>query len=210
MFIADFGVGYYVRVNSTTCPCGATRSTAVLDTGNAFPRRYQVLECARCGLRRPDVEPSAAETGQYYDGYGRYSDEKWLAAELERRRAPAERLARRLARALAPSPLEGRFLEVGCASGALLYNLDRQTPLECWGVEVDPASARLAAERLPGRIATGTLADAKFPSDHFAAAYLEQVIEHVADTTGLLGELWRVLRPGGVVLLGTPNFRGVA
>lgn len=181
-----------------------------MDTRNAFSRRYRILECARCRLRRPDVEPSEQELGQYYDGYGRYSDPAWVAADLERRRRPAQRLRRKLERVLAPDPLAGRFLEVGCASGGLLANLARISPFECWGVEIDPESARLAGTRLPGRITAGRLEDAHYPSDHFTAAYLEQVIEHVADTSGLFSELWRVLRPGGVVVMGTPNFRGVA
>jgi hypothetical protein len=81
-----------------------------MDTADAFPRRYLVLECERCRLRRPDVERSAEELGHYYDAYGRYSDPAWLAAELARRRGPAERLKRKLERALHPAPLEGRFL----------------------------------------------------------------------------------------------------
>ena len=181
-----------------------------MDTGDAFERRYHVLECERCHLRRPDVEPTAAELGRYYDGYGRYTDPTWLANELERRRGPALRLRRKLARELAPEPLEGRFLEVGCASGGLLWNLARISNLDCYGLEPDPESARIASERLPGRITNARLEDAKYPANHFAAAYLEQVIEHVAETAALFRELWRILRPGGVVFMGTPNFRGFA
>jgi SAM-dependent methyltransferase len=195
---------------TTTCPCGATQARVALDTGGVLPKRHLVLECLRCRLRRPDEVPPEDEVGRTYDGYGRYADPAWLADELGRRRGPAERLRRKLERALAPAPLAGRFLEVGCASGGLLRNLARVAPLECWGVELDPISARLAAEWLPDRITTGSLEDARFPSDHFTVAYLEQVIENVADTTSLMRELRRVLRPGGLLLLGTPNFRGVA
>jgi SAM-dependent methyltransferase len=99
---------------------------------------------------------------------------------------------------------------VGCASGSLLWNLARSSKLECYGVEIDRESARLAAERLPGRITAGRLEDAAYPDAHFVAAYLEQVIEHVVDIRGLFRELWRLLLPGGVVFMGTPNFRGVA
>jgi SAM-dependent methyltransferase len=197
-------------VGPTTCPCGATSAIAVLDTRDALPQRHVVLECSRCRLRRFNVEPSAEELARLYDGYQTYSNPSWVADERARRRPVAERLLRKLARALAPAPLEGRFLEVGCASGGLLWNLARISRLDCHGVEIDPQSGKVAAEALPGRVTIGSLEDAGFPADYFTAAYLEQVIEHVPDTPGLFRELRRVLRPGGVVIMGTPNFRGLA
>ncbi|HVK73804.1 MAG TPA: class I SAM-dependent methyltransferase [Kofleriaceae bacterium] len=199
-----------IDVDWTPCPCGASDARVVIDTKTEFERRYRILECARCRLRRPDVDPTRQQLDAQYDGYGDYADPTWLERELVRRKRTAERMVRKLDRILAPSPVSGRFLDVGCASGAFLWNLSRLSQLDCYGVEIDGRSAELAASLLPGRVVHGQLADARFPADHFVAAYVEQVIEHVPDTVGLLRELWRVLQPGGVLLLGTPNFRGLA
>ncbi len=43
-----------------------------------------------------------------------------------------------------------------------------------------------------------------FPDDSFDAVLAFEVIEHVEDDTGLLGEIARVSRPGGVLILSTP------
>jgi SAM-dependent methyltransferase len=43
-----------------------------------------------------------------------------------------------------------------------------------------------------------------FPDDSFDAVLAFEVIEHVGDDTGLLGEMARVSRPGGVLILSTP------
>jgi SAM-dependent methyltransferase len=43
-----------------------------------------------------------------------------------------------------------------------------------------------------------------FPDDSFDAVLAFEVIEHVDDDTGLLGEMARVSRPGGVLVLSTP------
>lgn len=43
-----------------------------------------------------------------------------------------------------------------------------------------------------------------FPDDSFDAVLAFEVIEHVQDDTGLLGEMARVSRPGGVLILSTP------
>jgi SAM-dependent methyltransferase len=197
-------------VARVACPCGSDEARVVLDTRAAFARRYRLLECARCHLRRPDVEPDAQALDAYYEGYGRYADPAWLREELVRREPAARRLLGKLRRYLAPRPVTGRFLEVGCASGALLSQLQALSSLECHGVEIDSASVEAAKQRLPGRVFHGQLADAGFPDGHFVAAMLDQVIEHVPDTGALLAELHRVLAPGGVLFVGTPNFRGVA
>jgi predicted SAM-dependent methyltransferase len=49
------------------------------------------------------------------------------------------------------------------------------------------------------------------PSASFAYVFGEHVIEHIPETTGtaLLGELHRVLRPGGVLRLTTPDLRKI-
>ena len=49
------------------------------------------------------------------------------------------------------------------------------------------------------------------PSDSFAFAFGEHVIEHISEASGLglLAELHRVLRPGGVVRLTTPDLRRI-
>ena len=43
-----------------------------------------------------------------------------------------------------------------------------------------------------------------FPDDSFDAVLAFEVIEHVDDDTGLLGEMARVSRPGGMLILSTP------
>jgi SAM-dependent methyltransferase len=40
---------------------------------------------------------------------------------------------------------------------------------------------------------------------HFDAVVSFETVEHVADDEGFLAELWRVLRPGGSLVLSTPN-----
>jgi len=189
-----------------TCPCGSSDLRVVADTGTRFDERFRIHACRRCGLRFPDRLPDVAELSRYYDGYGSYSDAAWLERELPRRQVQARRLLGRIRRL---GPPAGPFLEVGCASGALLWNLAQIAPFPCHGLEVDPASAALARKLLPDRILTGTLESSRYPDGQFAVVYSDQVLEHVVDTGAHLDELRRVLAPGGLLLLGTPNFGGV-
>jgi SAM-dependent methyltransferase len=65
------------------------------------------------------------------------------------------------------------------------------------------ARARLASEGLDVRAPEGWAAG--FADGELDAAVMLEVIEHVADVQGLMADLARVIRPGGRLVLSTPN-----
>jgi len=100
-----------------------------------------------------------------------------------------------------------RLLDVGSGSGDFLLRM-RARGWNVLGVEPDPvAAAKARAKNLDVR--DGMLADAALPDDTFDAIVLSHVIEHVHDPIALLRECGRVLRPGGVLVLMTPNLASV-
>ena len=100
-----------------------------------------------------------------------------------------------------------RLLDVGCGSGEFLQRM-RSFGWEAVGVEPDPvAAARARSAALDVR--DGLLVDAAFEDDFFDAIVLSHVIEHVHDPVELLRECRRVLRPGGVLKIMTPNLHSV-
>jgi 2-polyprenyl-3-methyl-5-hydroxy-6-metoxy-1,4-benzoquinol methylase len=100
-------------------------------------------------------------------------------------------------------PAGGRVLDVGCGSGVLLARM-KSFGWETCGVEVD-ANAVAAARARGLDIRHGQLADCAFPENHFDAVHLSHVIEHVYDPAALLRECHRVLKPGGTLVVLTPN-----
>ena len=100
-----------------------------------------------------------------------------------------------------------RLLDVGCGSGAFLSGM-RERGWTVVGVEPDPVAAA-AARRNGIDVRDGMLADAAFTDDAFDAIVLSHVIEHVHDPIALLRECSRVLRPGGTLVMMTPNLTSV-
>jgi len=105
-----------------------------------------------------------------------------------------------------PAPPPGaRLLEIGFGSGAQLRRM-RELGWEVTGVDVDPAA--VAAARNRGfDVRLGELAAQRFPDGTFDAIYASHVIEHVPEPESLLRECHRLLRPGGVFVVVTPNVR---
>jgi ubiquinone/menaquinone biosynthesis C-methylase UbiE len=99
-----------------------------------------------------------------------------------------------------------RVLDVGCGEGAFAAALDDHGAAVV-AVDVAAEPLRRAAARFPGldlRLVpvAGPL---PFDDESFDVAWAGEVLEHVVDVVGLLDELHRVLRPGGRLLVSTPN-----
>jgi 2-polyprenyl-3-methyl-5-hydroxy-6-metoxy-1,4-benzoquinol methylase len=97
----------------------------------------------------------------------------------------------------------GRLLEVGCGNGRQLERL-AQAGWKVEGLDFDERAVQ-TARKLGLDVKTGDLESARYPDAHFDAVILSHVIEHVPDPVGLLAECRRVLRPGGQLVLATPN-----
>ncbi|MGB9924874.1 MAG: class I SAM-dependent methyltransferase [Methanothrix sp.] len=102
----------------------------------------------------------------------------------------------------------GRLLDVGCGNGMFLDRM-RQLGWEVAGVEPDAAAVAVAREMLGLEVFQGLLEDAKFPDGHFDAITMNHVIEHVPDPIGTLKACQRVLRPGGKLVVVTPNIESL-
>lgn len=102
-----------------------------------------------------------------------------------------------------PAQPNGRLLEVGCGSGQMLkFMQDLGWCVE--GVDFDPAAVENAkAKGLQVRL--GTLESQEYPEDYFDAIIMSHLIEHVHDPLQLLRECNRILRPGGNLVVVTPN-----
>lgn len=100
-----------------------------------------------------------------------------------------------------------RVLDVGCGMGAFLGALEGRFA-ERHGVEIDPQ--RAATSRAQGhRVVRVDLDRTGLPyrGASFDCVTLLDVLEHVREPLDLLAEVERVLRPGGQVLVSTPNIR---
>lgn len=97
----------------------------------------------------------------------------------------------------------GRVLDVGCGGGQILSNL-QQHGWTVEGVDFDPQAVAAARER-GVQVRLGGLADQDYPAGTFDAVIMSHLIEHVPDPAELIRECHRILKPGGRLVIVTPN-----
>lgn len=101
--------------------------------------------------------------------------------------------------------LPGRtILDVGCGTGAFLQ-VARSAGWSVRGVEIGRASADYAATRLGLDVSQGSFYPFVAPDGSFDALTMIEVIEHLEHPSQALDKARTLLRPGGVLLVTTPN-----
>lgn len=96
----------------------------------------------------------------------------------------------------------GKILDIGCGLGFLLSGISEKW--EKHGVEVSRFATGHANQW--GNVFCGELREANFPDEHFDVIVLYHVIEHIEEPSDLLIEIKRILKQGGNLVLGTPDF----
>ena len=129
--------------------------------------------------------------------------------DVEHRYTKSHRLVREAAGDLSGK----RILDIGCSRGLMLERFRRYEGVEFVAIELEPEMLELARARgiaaEPHQINVfedGQIA-ARLPYEDASldVVLAAEIIEHIVDTQGFLAEIRRVLRPGGVVFLSTPN-----
>ena len=164
---------------------------------------YTIVECAACHMRYVSPMPTTEEIAAHYQ------KAEYFAGECEQgylnyadmRKALLPHSRRRLQAIEARFPRRGKILDFGCAAGYFLQ-VAQQRGWHISGVELSQEMARSAEQilRVPIYISLAAI-----PDGSFDAITLWEVIEHLPNPIGTLHQLHDRLRPGGVLILSTPN-----
>jgi SAM-dependent methyltransferase len=147
-------------------------------------------------MKTPTDHPfneSYFHTGPYAGvSFARYSQYWWsnrFYALLARRRGPKS----------------GRVLEIGCGLGHLLgWLADRY---RVYGADINAAALDEARRNVPqGQFEAVSAEDlSPFESSRFQIVIAKHVVEHLSNPEQAIAEISRVLAPGGLLILATPN-----
>lgn len=128
----------------------------------------------------------------------------FLATDRTVRGVPRDRIEA----IIADTPTGGTVLDVGCGQGQLLYYL-RNNFNRLVGLEYSERRLCEAKHNLSNLPFQGILGSAEslteVPSESIDCIVSADVIEHIPDVYAASDELFRILRPGGTLIMNTPN-----
>ena len=187
-----------VPVDCCLCRDDQTEPVAV---GEDFEHRtspdtFLAVRCRQCSLVYLNPRPAASELDRIFP-----SDED--AFPFKARRSVE---TRRLLESCRGLPPDASILDVGCGNGFHL-GLLRESGEAGWKLEGIDSSARAveAARRQGLQIHHGPVQHADLPKDRYDLAFLIAVVEHVDDPPGVVEAVRSLLKPGGKLVIVTPN-----
>jgi SAM-dependent methyltransferase len=177
--------------------CGQDKTTVVLTKWG-----HNIVRCDNCGLAYVNPRTFAVEADTYFEGAYLSTIEQPDGKLISGIKGIYAGILANLATQLRP----GRLLDVGCAMGHFMVEA-REAGWQVHGVECSQFAARYGRQRWGLAIqSVCDLPDARLPPAHFDACVLVEVIEHLPFPRATLAETFRLLKPGGVVFMTTPNF----
>ena len=164
----------------------------------------QVARCRNCGVEFLEPQPDDATLERIYSASYFFGTETVDA--VERHRALKTATARIYLDLIEPHRHgQSRLLEIGCGTGDFLVEATSRG-FDVTGIEISPSSSETATKRLDnGRVICGTLDSVNLPAASFDVIANSDVVEHVRDPAAFAREAFRLLKPGGVMLVVTPS-----
>jgi 2-polyprenyl-3-methyl-5-hydroxy-6-metoxy-1,4-benzoquinol methylase len=106
-----------------------------------------------------------------------------------------------------PPQSGGRILDVGCGDGFFL-NAIKNRGWEVHGLEIAEGAVKRARNKGLQNVIKGTLDNTTYPENNFDIVRLWSVLEHLHDPVKTLKIAHRILKPGGILILQVPNYKG--
>lgn len=165
--------------------------------------------------------PHPSELGKFYQGYWTHGATDGTVPAPDAGISGARKRALRRVMALAfpwrrqalrsdqrylEGRTPGRLLDVGCGMGEFAAGM-AQLGWDAHGIDFDAAAIAVAGRHAGVTVGVGSLIDQHYPAESFDAITMSNVIEHVPDPVETFAECYRVLRPGGRLVMITPNIQ---
>ena len=176
------------------CPVCGAHSFAPLFNKNG----QQFVRCTGCGLVLINPRPFLADLQAVYD-------EDYSGAYIRKAEGKQRRARRRVQLLQKRYGARGRWLDVGCSAGFLLQAA-AAAGFQVTGVDVEAAGVAHARNALGlADVHCGQLEALPLPEAAFDVITLYDVIEHVPDLNAVAASLKRLLAPGGLLHIRTPD-----
>ena len=182
--------------------CGASEPRMLyeaIDRLHGFNGTFQYVRCSQCGLVYMNPQITFEAVAKYYPQDYAPHRAKIKSPLTKKEKWPVRK------KNLDTITVHSRVLDAGCGSGGFLANLNARTRCRIYGFDISEKAIKTASEIKGIDVFRGTISEAPYEEEFFDVITARSYIEHVNDPFGVLQQMHRLLKPGGVLVLKTPN-----
>ena len=183
------------EMEKVNCPiCEGSRGEPLHLEGS-----FQMVRCPSCQFVFLNPRPTSDSLLRFYQ---KYLPEEESSVESWEKMMKV--VFRRAANLLQQYRRDGRLLDVGTGFGFFLAEMKKRG-WDATGVEISKKAMDYARDILGLTIHPGPLEKTSFPDNHFDVVTGFYVIEHLPNPIVFFKECYRILKPGGFLLLRYPH-----
>lgn len=171
-------------------------------TSTGYGRHYAIVKCNQCGLIYANPRKDSKEVlGKYVE-----VEDPLYFEERQGRVMTFEKHLRPLHTLTGP-PCGRALLDIGAHIGVFVEVANKAG----WrAIGIEPSRWSVEIARQSGiELIQGTLASSNLPDNHFDVVTLWDVIEHLSDPRAELEHVFRLLKPGGWVVIHTMDIESL-
>jgi 2-polyprenyl-3-methyl-5-hydroxy-6-metoxy-1,4-benzoquinol methylase len=157
-----------------------------------------IVRCNKCGLLYVDPQPTDEQV------FSHYKDDRHWGGEGQMQTEKGSRLL--YSQILSYIPPHSEVLDIGSSHGVMLDILKKSGHIPV-GIELNEKAALFSLKQ--GYEVYQQPIGNYLQDDRFDSVVMANVVEHLNSPLNTLRQVWRVLKPGGSLLLATPNIGSV-
>ncbi len=162
--------------------------------------RWSVYECKNCGFVYVNPRPDEAYLKEYYQSYLPDTPDKikkWkymMSGVFKKTVSIIDEIF---------SNKKGKLLDIGCAHGFFLQMM-KDKEWDTYGIDLSKSAVDYA--RSTGlEVSNITLMEMKCPDNEFDVITMFYVLEHLLDPVSFMQDVYRILKPGGLLIVRVPH-----
>lgn len=188
-------LGFDMEMEKVKCPLCEESETLPLHQEDSF----HMVRCPSCQFVYLNPRPTPESLLRFYQHY--LPEEESSIRAWQKMMQP---VFQRAAHLLLQHQGEGRLLDVGAGFGFFTAEMKRRG-WEAIGVDISQKAIDYARDILGVTVHLGPMEKIGFPDNYVDAITGFYVIEHLPDPMNFLKECYRIMKPGGLLLLRYPH-----
>lgn len=164
---------------------------------------HKTAQCKNCGILFSMQGNQRIDIRQLY----LESKDNLYLSQIEERQITCKRILSDIKKF---GSSQSRLLDIGCSYGLFLNAARTSGMTNIYGVEMSKDACVYCKDTLKLNVFCGNVQEAAFPDNYFDIICAIEVIEHLENPRDFILRVNKILKPGGILYIATPNTKSLS